>query len=204
MHTVCSAPTLNVLWNGILLKFRKNEISKEKKKLVSSLSILVGKVRLGQVLGQVRLCQVRIGQFRLVQVSLGQFRLVQVSLGQFRLVQVRLGKVRLGQVRFSQVRLGQVRLGQVRLGQDSLGQVSLGQDRLGQDNNKQINLNLHFFQVGSSHRCTQFENLWGGSMRFLPNFESEGIQGLLKFFWEGTPFWCYTAFLLTNFAKILE
>ena len=28
------------------------------------------------------------------------------------------------------------------------------------------------------HRCTRFENPEGGSMRFLPNFGMEGIQGL--------------------------
>ncbi len=43
------------------------------------------------------------------------------------------------------------------------------------------------------HRCTRFENPWGGSGRFLPNFGREG-----------TTFWCFIAFLLTSFAKILE
>jgi hypothetical protein len=38
-------------------------------------------------------------------------------------------------------------------------------------------------------------------MRFLPLF---GWEGLWKFWWEGTPFWCFIAFLLTSFAKILE
>ncbi len=54
------------------------------------------------------------------------------------------------------------------------------------------------------HRCTRFENLGGGSMRFLPNFWREGIQGLWKFWGEGTPFWCFIAFLLPSFAKNLE
>jgi hypothetical protein len=38
------------------------------------------------------------------------------------------------------------------------------------------------------HRCTRFENPWGGSMRFLPNFGRNGVQGLWKVLEEGTPF----------------
>ena len=35
-------------------------------------------------------------------------------------------------------------------------------------------------------------------------FWEGGIKGLWKFLGEGTPFWCFIAFLLTSFAKILE
>ena len=53
----------------------------------------------------------------------------------------------------------------------------------------------------NEHRCTRFENPGGG---FYPNFGREGIQGLWKFWGEGTPFWGLIAFLSTNFAKILK
>jgi hypothetical protein len=54
-----------------------------------------------------------------------------------------------------------------------------------------------------THRCTRFENCEEGSMRFLPNFGREGIQGLWRFFGVCTPFGVFIAFLLMNFAKIL-